>query len=461
MRNLGYRVVDMIVEHYETLRDKPVTRVADRPTLELLLREPIPEMGTDFYTLLDQIQHDVLGNIMHLDHPRFFAYVPSPSNFVSVMADALATGFNVFSGSWLVASGAAEIELVTIDWLCQLCGLPETAGGSFVSGGSIANLTALAVARHIKLKGSHKQAIVYCSDQTHSSIRRAMNVLGFEPAQLRQLPSDDNYRLIPSLLQHEVARDRELGKIPFCVVANAGTTNTGAVDPLVELAGLCRQESLWLHADAAYGGAAVLCDTSRSLLQGLEQLDSLAIDPHKWLFQPYEIGCVLVREANWLRDTFLIISDYRKDQVGSEEEVNFCDYGLQLTRHFRALKLWMSMKAYGVDVFRKAVAHGIRLAEIAQTELGKYPNCELTSPAQLGIVTFRYVEKGCSLSELNDINHKIVTQCIAERFAMVSSTELKGKVVLRLCTINPETTETDIQETIARIMSYSVQLRTA
>lgn len=459
MRKLGYRVVDMIVQHYETLRDKPVTRVVDRSTLERLLREPIPETGTDFDALLDRVRYQILDNIMHLDHPRFFAYVPGPSNFVSVMADALATGFNVFAGSWLEASGAAEVELVTIDWLRQLCGLPEAAGGSFVSGGSIANLTALAVARHIKLKGSYERAIVYCSDQTHSSIKRAINVLGFQPTQFRVLPSDEGCRLIPNLLRHEVARDRESGKIPFCVVANAGTTNTGAVDPLDDLATLCWEEGLWLHVDAAYGGGAIVCDDGRCLLQGLDKADSLAIDPHKWLFQPYEMGAVLVKDANWLRDTFLVISDYGEDEVLSEEEVNYCDYGLQLTRHFRALKLWMSLKAYGIEVFRKAVAHGIHLAEVAQGELANYPNLELTSPAQLGIVTFRYIENDLSMPKLNDINRKIVTQCIADRFAMLSSTKLKGMVVLRLCTINSETTGTDIQETIARIVSYGVALR--
>jgi glutamate/tyrosine decarboxylase-like PLP-dependent enzyme len=256
-----------------------------------------------------------------------------------------------------------------------------------------------------------------------------------------------------------VAQDRGSGKIPFCVVANAGTTNTGAVDPLDDLATLCWEEGLWLHVDAAYGGGAIVCDDGRCLLQGLGKADSLAIDPHKWLFQPYEMGAVLVKDVNWLRDTFLVISDYGEDEVLSEEEVNYCDYGLQLTRHFRALKLWMSLKAYGVEVFRKAVAHGIHLAEMAQGELANYPNLELTSPAQLGIVTFRYIEDDLSMPKLNDINRKIVTQCIVDRFAMLSSTKLKGMVVLRLCTINSETTETDIQETIARIVSYGAALR--
>ncbi|MGH8593537.1 MAG: pyridoxal phosphate-dependent decarboxylase family protein, partial [Gammaproteobacteria bacterium] len=294
MRQLGYRVIEMIIEHFEQLRDKPVTRVADRRQLERRLREPIPENRTAISTLLDQLEHDVFDNIMHMDHPRFFAYVPGPTNFVSVMADALATGFNVFSGSWLEGSGAAMIELVTIDWLRQSCGLPETAGGLFVSGGSIANLSALAVAREVNLEQHSDRAVVYFSDQAHSSVKRAAKTLGFNAPQLRMLPSDEHFRLALVDLQRQVAEDRQAGMKPFCVVANAGTTNTGAVDPMAELAAFCRHQGLWLHADAAYGGGAILCEEGRARLRGLERVDSLAIDPHKWLFQPYEMGCLLV-----------------------------------------------------------------------------------------------------------------------------------------------------------------------
>src|SRR5215470_14437916 len=195
MREIGYKVVDMLVEHFEQLRDKPVTRKASRPALEKRLREPLPEKATSAEQVLQQLQQDVFSNIMHLDHPRFFAFVPSPSNFASVMAETLASGFNVFAGTWLEASGPAEIELVTIDWLRQLCSLPDTAGGLFVSGGSVANLTALATARHIRLRDNIQDVVIYCSDQTHSSIERGLCVMGFGPTQLRKLSSDDMYRL--------------------------------------------------------------------------------------------------------------------------------------------------------------------------------------------------------------------------------------------------------------------------
>src|SRR6266581_5662159 len=255
MRTLGYRVVDILVEHFEHLRDKPVTRKADRPTLEKQLREALPGQGTDTAKVLEQVEQVVFSNIMHLDHPRFFAFVPSPSNFVSVMADALASGFNVFAGTWLEASGPAEIELVTIDWLRQLCGLPGSAGGLFVSGGSVANLTALGAARHLKLRDQVANAVLYCSDQAHSSIFRALQILGFEPGQARKLQSDHDFRLPVTSLREAIRLDRDAGRLPFCVVANAGTTNTGAVDPLRELVELCRTENLWLHVDGAYGAA--------------------------------------------------------------------------------------------------------------------------------------------------------------------------------------------------------------
>jgi aromatic-L-amino-acid/L-tryptophan decarboxylase len=328
MRKLGYGVIDTIIEHFEQLRDKPVTRVADRRQLEQRLREAIPEKGTAISRLLDQLHDDVFSNIMHLDHPRFFAYVPGPTNFMSVMADALATGFNVFSGSWQEGSGAAMIELVTIDWLRQLCGFPVTAGGLFVSGGSIANLTALAVARQVSLGQHCDRAVIYLTDQTHSSVKRAAKALGFNAPQIRILSSDEHLRLALVGLQRQVTTDRRAGMRPFCVVANAGTTNTGAVDPLVELAAMCEQQGLWLHVDAAYGGGAILCDEGRSRLRGLELADSLAIDPHKWLFQPYGIGCLLVKNARWLSDTFKVISDYGKDAEAGEEEVNFYDLGI-------------------------------------------------------------------------------------------------------------------------------------
>lgn len=451
MRILGYRVVDALVEHFDALPQKPATRMSSRQELETRLREPLPESGVDALAVLEQLERDVLGSIMHLDHPRFFAFVPSPSNFISVMADLLASGFNVYAGTWLEGSGAAQIELVTVDWLRQMCGLPDSAGGLFVSGGSMANITALAVARHVKLGSCSEGAVVYCSDQAHSSIERGLWVLGFQEYQLRKIECDGDFRLDLLALQDAVRVDRAEGLIPFCVVASAGTTNTGAVDPLPELADYCLHEGLWLHVDGAYGAAAALCQRGKHLLAGLERVDSLALDPHKWLFQPYEIGCVLVRDRRWLKEAFQILPEYLVDIQAPEDKVNFCDYGLQLTRGFRALKLWMSLKVFGASAFRRALNRGFELAELAEAAVGELPDWRVETRAQMGIVTFRYAPPGVEPDGLNRLNRQLVETMIRDGFAMVSSTVLRGRVVLRMCTINPRASEMDIRETLLRL----------
>jgi glutamate/tyrosine decarboxylase-like PLP-dependent enzyme len=450
MRALGYRVIDMLVDHVSQLSEKPVTRKESRQRLERLLREPIPEAGSDANAVLTRLQADVFDNIMHLDHPRFFAFVPSPSNFVSAMADALASGFNVFAGTWLEASGPAQIELVTVDWLREACGLPDPAGGLFVSGGSMANLTALAVAMHVRLEDAQR-AVVYCSDQTHSSIERGLRILGFRRDQLRRIGSDTRFRLDLRALSSAVEADRSGSNVPFCVVANAGTTNTGAVDPLPELATFCREEGLWLHVDGAYGASAVLCAQGRELLQGLGQADSLALDPHKWLFQPYEIGCVLVRNSSWLKDAFHILPEYLLDTTGMDDEINFSDYGIQLTRGFRALKLWMSLQVFGRSGFEEALDRGFDLAELVEAVVEEMSDWEVVTSAQMGVVTFRYSPQAAEPARWDWLNRELVRAMVADGYAMISSTTLRGKTVLRMCTINPRTTEADIRGTFARL----------
>lgn len=451
MRELGYKVVDTIVEHFLTLEGKPVTRTANRAAMEHEFQRDFPQKAGSFDEVLAEVKERVFTNIMHLDHQRFFAFVPGPSNFVSVMAEALIAGYNAFAGTWLEAAGPSQIELNTIDWLCQLIGLPPAAGGLFVSGGSVANLTALAVARNIRLKNHTADAAIYFSDQTHSSVERALRVLGFSQEQMRKLPSDNLFRLDLQDLKDAVREDRALGKRPFCVVANAGTTNTGAVDPLPALTDYCTREKLWLHADGAYGAAAIMCERGREILDGLGLVHSLSLDPHKWLFQPYEIGCVLVRDAKHLRDTFHILPEYLRDVEKTEEEINFCDRGIQLTRSFRALKLWMALKIFGVEAFTNAVARGLYLAEYTQEILESFEEFEIGTPAQMAIVTFRYVVPGLPEEQIDDINENIIDSIIQDGFAMISSTLLKGHRVLRMCTINPRTSEADIRKTIKLI----------
>lgn len=452
MRQIGYTVIDHLVAQFENLPNQRVANISDRSMLEARLREALPREGMPWSDVFAQLQSDVLAHISHVDHPRFFAFIPSPSNFISVLADALVSGHNVFAGTWIESSGPAVVELVTVDWLRQLCGFPEGAGGLFVDGGSVANLTALAAARHVKLGDDFRKGVIYYSDQTHSSLGRGLRILGFTASQIRKLPSDATFQLDTAALQQAISEDRKAGRQPFCVIANAGTTNTGAVDPLPAIADLCEAEDLWLHVDGAYGAAAVFCERGHQRLDGIGRADSLSLDPHKWLFQPYESACVLVRNRRWLRDTFHTTAEYLYDVEREEEdEINFFDYGIQLTRKFRALKLWLSLKVFGADAFAEGVAHGFALAEYAESLVRAMPNWHVVAPASMGIVAFYYAPPNLSLADRNALNLDLTARLNADGYAMVSTTTLRDETVIRLCPINPRTTRDDLRQTLERL----------
>jgi aromatic-L-amino-acid decarboxylase len=439
MRALGYRVVDLLADHFANLAESRVGTKGDPAVLRPLMRKPPPAQSVSPDEIFETMRRDIFSNMMNVGHPRHFAFVPVPSNFVSVMADALSSGFNVFSGSWLAGSGSVALELAVIDWLRQWCGLPDTAGGLFVSGGSMANLTAIVAARHAKLNDRIAGAVVYYSDQTHSSVDRAWRVAGFLPEQIRKIPADAQFRLPLDELARRIAEDRAAGLRPFAIVANAGTTNTGAIDPLPEIATLAKANDLWMHVDGAYGAAAALCDRGRVLLQGLELADSLTLDPHKWLFQSMECGCVILRDADILKATYRITPEYLADVHRNISEVNPHDYGMQLTRSFRALKLWMSVHYFGLDAFRTAMERGFELAEFAESKLRAMPGWEVVTPANMGIVTFHHPS-----ADYENIHNEM----LANGFALATSTVLKGRKVLRFCTINPRTTEDDVTRTL-------------
>jgi aromatic-L-amino-acid/L-tryptophan decarboxylase len=445
MRRLGYRVVDEIVEHLGRLGEDPPIRVGDAHALRTAIGGPPPEAPGDADAALTALFEQVLPFVQQPDHPRFFARIGSPSNFASVLADTAAAGFNVFAGSWTGGSGPATVELVVLDWLREWCGMPEGTEGVLVSGGSVASLVALAAARTARFgEQVPAEAVVYTSDQGHASVSRALRVLGFAREQLRVFEADADFRLPVEELRAAVEADRVAGRAPFCVAATAGTTSTGAVDPLPALADLCAEHGIWLHVDGAYGAPAVLTDAGRATLAGLDRADSLVLDPHKWLFQPYEIGCVLVRDGTLLERAFALSGVYLRDTEGGE--VNFRDRSVQLTRGARALKLWLSVRVFGVAAFRDAVARGIALAEHAESILGTRPGWEVVTPAQLAIVCFR--RDGDDAEQT-----RIAEAMVADGFAAPSTTELAGRVVLRLCTINPRTTLEDIERTIERMES--------
>ena len=365
MQTLGAQALDLVIRHFETNRENPAAVTLPRAQTERMLRTPLPKHARRCASSWTSSHATSFRTRSSPTIRGFYAFVPSPTNFVSVIGDLLISGHNLFAGHWMAASAAGQIEINVIDWLNELVGFPKESGGILVSGGSMANLSAVATAREALLGGPNERAMVYCSDQTHSSMAKGLRILGFRPEQKRTIETDDGFRLSIPALEAAIRENRAAGRLPFCVVANGGTTNTGAVDPLGPLADLCDREKLWLHVDGAYGAAAVITERGRTALSGIERADSITLDPHKWLFQPYELGCLLVRDANVLRKAFRVDeedhADYLEDVTRHvQHDVNFYECGVQLTRSFKALKLWLSMRAFGLGEFRRAIRDRVR-----------------------------------------------------------------------------------------------------
>ncbi|MEM9361098.1 MAG: aminotransferase class V-fold PLP-dependent enzyme [Bacteroidota bacterium] len=451
MREFGYATVDAILEHYHTLNNKLPVSTGSREEMDSIFLEEAPEKGSNPEKVLNFVLENVMANSTLMSHPKSYSFVPGPSNYVSVMADALATGYNIFSGGWATSPAAAELEIITIQWLLKIFEFPpKNGGGIFTSGGSMANLTALATARNIKCGKDFSKAVIYLSDQAHSSNIKAIRVLGFKEEQIRIIPTDTEFNFSLNKLKNCIAKDRLQGYQPFCLLASAGTTNTGTVDPLPALAKICKKEGLWFHIDGAYGAAAILSSKGKKALKGIEKADSLTIDPHKWLFQPYEMGCLLIRNHRHLSHTFTEKPEYLRDIEGNTSEINFYDLGIQLTRRFRALKFYMSIKTFGLGAFRKAVDYNIRLADQLEELLRVSTVWEVIYPATLAIINFRYnpIEKQYTNAELDSINQFISEKVVESRHALLVTTLLNKQVVLRMCLINPRTTFDDVKETI-------------
>ena len=314
----------------------------------------------------------------------------------------------------------------------------------------MANLTAIITARKIKCGDDFSKAIIYLSDQAHSSNIKAIRVAGFNKEQIRIIPTDSEFKFSLNKLKNAIAKDSLEGFQPFCLIATAGTTNTGTVDQLSELAAICKKGNIWFHIDGAYGAAAILANSGKQLLMGIEKADSLTVDPHKWFFQPYEIGCLLVRNHKWLKGTFTEKPEYLRDIEGNTSEINFYDHGIELTRRFRALKFYMSIKTFGLRSFRKAITNTIKLAEETEAFLRKSGNWEIVSPATLAVINFRYNPIGSQLSEkqLDKLNQYISAKVVASQKALLVTTVLNKQIVLRMCLINPRTTLHDVKETL-------------
>ena len=458
MRSMAARVSDVVTAHLASLREQPVRMSLTRTEAESLIGEitPVaPERGMAFDAVIAELEERVLPYHAREPHPRFLGYVPSIPTFASVMGDWLAIGYDFFAGVWPIASGPNEIELVVLDWFRQWLGLPAGAAGLLTSGGSTATLMAVVAARHARAgedTAMLPKLVLYASTEAHSAVARAAWIAGIPRANVRALPPDENLSLRADAVRAAIAADREAGLVPFFVAATAGTTSTGAVDELRGIATVCADERLWMHVDAAYAGCAAITVRGKALLSGVERADSVVIDPHKWLFVPFECGCLLVRDPALLKAAFHIIPAYLRDVQPGAEEVNFADYGEQLTRYARALKIWVSVRTHGLAALRDAVEHGMRLAEHAERSITRSSVLELLTPAQFGVVCFRAHPKGTDdPAALDALNRRLNTTINDARRFLMSSTTVKGAFALRLCTHNYRTQREDLDELLGSI----------
>ncbi len=454
MRRLGHRVADIVAEHLATIRDEPVIASVPRHELGHALARPAPRAGVDFEQLVSTLQQSVFPFHAREPHPGFLAYVPSCPTFPAVLGDWIAAGYNFFAGVWPVAAGPNELEVVVLEWFREWMGMPAGSGGILTSGGSGANLTAFVAARHAAVDAGAdlSKLTVYTSGQAHSSVTRAAWIAGIPRDNVRTIGMDDRYRMITDDLERAVESDRAAGLSPFIVVASAGTTNTGSVDPLHDIADFCVGAKLWLHVDAAYAGFAALTPEGKRLLSGLERADSLTLDPHKWLFVPFECGCLLVRDPATLTAAFRIMPEYLKDVQPGEEEVNFADRGEQLTRYSRALKVWLSVNYFGTEAIAGAIEQAMDRARLLEELVRASADFEILSPAQFGIVCFRARPRNVSDStDLNALNERINARVVAEGRFLISSTRLRGAFSLRMCTLGFRTTMEDIRQLFAAI----------
>jgi aromatic-L-amino-acid/L-tryptophan decarboxylase len=454
MRRLGYRVTDLVAEHLASLREQPAFATRSREESMRALDPSPPEHGTEFDAIIGELQRDVFPFAAREPHPGFVAYVPSCPTFPAVLGDWIATGYNFFAGVWPVAAGPNALELVVLEWFRRWLGMPEGTGGLLTSGGSQATLTALIAARH-RIVGEEPARIarltVYVSDQAHSSVMRAAWMAGLSRAHVRVMPSDPGFRMDPQVLARAIAADRGAGLTPMAVVASAATTNTGAVDPLAAIADVCAREEVWLHIDAAYGGFAILTDYGRRAFAGIERADSVTLDPHKWLFVPFECGGLLAREPARLREAFHIMPEYLQDVAGLEQ-VNFADYGEQLTRYSRALKVWLSVRYFGVAAIRQAIERGMAVARHFESLARSRADVEVMSPAQFGVVCFRVHPSGLDdPRELDRLNEAVLARVVQRGRYFISSTRLRGAYALRICVLGYRTNEADMSGVLEEV----------
>lgn len=458
-RALCHRMLDAALDSVENLRASPVWRpVPDHIRAELA--QPIPRAAQG----AEEVCHDALrlvlpyrtGNV----HPRFFGWVHGAGTPGGIIADLLAAAMNANVGGR--DHGAVYVERQVIAWCREIFGFPDEASGLLVSGTSMATLIALTVARNhhagrdvrrLGLGASAAALRAYTSAEAHGSVTKAFELLGLGRESLRPIAVDESYRLRLDALRAAILEDESKGLRPFCVIGTAGTVNTGAIDDLAAIAGICAEHGLWFHVDGAFGALAVLDGEARARLAGIERADSLAFDFHKWLHVPYDAGCVLVRREDLHRQTFASRPDYldgaTRGLAGGEPW--FCDYGPELSRGFRALKVWFTLKEHGTDRLGAKIAENCRHARYLAESVRAHPELELLAPVSLNIVCFRFVGQ-TEASALNRINGEIVADLQERGIAAPSTTRLGGRLAIRVCICNHRTQRTDLDALVDAVL---------
>ncbi|HEY2925079.1 MAG TPA: pyridoxal-dependent decarboxylase [Candidatus Eisenbacteria bacterium] len=460
MRRLGHRMMDDAMDYLERVRGRPVWLPVPE-SAKAALRAPLPVEGQDAAAVYDDFRRDVFPHTMGNIHPRFWGWVIGTGTPFGVLADMLASTMNPNIGGG--DQGPNYVEVQVLSWLKEMLGYPAESSGLLVSGGSMANLVGLAVARNAKaeldvaqegLAAAPRPMVLYASTETHNSVHKAVSLLGLGRSALREIPVNDAFRIDLGALRQAIAADRKAGRHPFCVVGNAGTVNTGAFDELPELADLCKAENLWLHVDGAFGALAAIGPKLKPLVRGMERADSLAFDLHKWMYMPYEVGCALVRWPEQHRATFVSPADYLAHLTRGlpAGPIWFSEYGVQLSRGFRALKVWMSLKEHGVRKYGRLVEQNCEQAKYLEGLVKGHAELVLMAPRSLNIVCFRFAPRGVDDVRLDAINEEILYALQESGTAVPSSTLLGGRFALRVCICNHRTRGEDLDLLVREVI---------
>ena len=454
IRGWANSVIQLMSDYLGSLPDRGVYRHMVSRRIRDRLDTALPRKGTDFDTLLKVFREDIIPFSRQNAHPRMFGYVQSPGTPIGAFADLLASTLNANLTVWRSAPAPVELERLTIDWIRQILGFDASAGGLFVSGGSMANLVALAAARQAvrstsKSISKNESALrMYASSETHFSIAKAAALLGIGRDHVQHVAVDEHFKIRTDDLVTKITADLEAGYVPFCVVANAGTVNTGAVDPLTEVREIADRFQLWMHVDGSYGAFAVLAESAKKLFAGMERADSIALDPHKWLYLPVDVGCVIYRDPEKARAAFAHEAEYTRI-IGEQgdETFAFWNYGPELSRRFRALKVWVLLKGVGLDCLSEAIESNLACARYVASMVRESDDFEMAAPVELSIFCFRHVPaqlKNKSPEVIDAFNERLLVALQRDGSSYLSNATLGGRFALRGCVLNYRTTLRDM-----------------